>query len=138
MRHAALRLAFCCASIALLAGCAAQHAGPQPELMAALDSRSDCETRYTAAGQISTVADRDLAYSQIALSAVDCRNDQVLRNSIDRITDPVLHDNTAYRCAIGCAKAGNGLEAATIANSISNSELRAKATIAINQTSPAQ
>ena len=106
--------------------------------MTALDSRADCETRFLSAEKLTAAADRDLAFSQIALSSVDCRNDQVLRDSIDRIGDPILKDDTAYRCAVSLAKGGRGLEAATIANAIVASDVRAKAVLAINRTLPEQ
>jgi hypothetical protein len=122
-------------AVTTFAGCVSQR-GPSPELTAALDSRADCQTRFQSAEKISSVHDRDLAFSQIALSAVDCHNDDVLRNSIDRISDPTLKDDTAYRCAAALARAGRGLLAATLANAIVNSDLRAKALIDINQTSP--
>ena len=120
------------AAATTLTACVSQN-GPSPELTTALDSRNDCETRFQAAEKITSVPDRDLAFSQIALGAVDCRNDEVLRNSIDRISAPTLRDDTAYRSAIALAKDGRGLMAA-IANAIVNSDIRDKAVIAINQT----
>jgi len=124
-------------SCALLApsGCVSNR-GPSAELLVALDSRADCETRFRSAEKISSASDRDLAYSQIAFGAVDCRNDEVLRNSIDRIADPALKDDTAYRCAAALSKAGRGLEAATLANAIVSSDVRARALLTINQTTP--
>jgi hypothetical protein len=116
-------------------GCAAPR-GPSPELLAALDSGSDCETRFRAAEKISFVPDRDLAYSQIAFGAVDCRNDEILRKCTDGISDPTLKDDTAYRCAAALSKAGRGLEAATLANAIVSSDIRARALLTINRTTP--
>jgi hypothetical protein len=136
MRYGAISLILAAAAT-MFTACASNR-GPSPELTAALDSRSDCETRFRSAEKISSVQDRDLAFSQIALGAVDCRNDEVLRNSIDRISAPTLRDDTAYRCAVALAKAGRGLMAATIANAIVNSNIRATALLAINQTTPEQ
>jgi len=125
------------AALTAFSGCVSNR-GPSPELMTALDSRADCETRFLSAEKLSSAADRDLAFSQIALSSVECRNDQVLRDSIDRIGDPILKDDTAYRCAVALAKGGRGMEAATIANAIVGSDVRAKAVLAINRTLPEQ
>ena len=135
MRYGMIVLVLAAAATTFTA-CVSQP-GPSPDLMTALDSRNDCGMRFQAAQKISSVPDRDLAFSQIALGAVDCRNDEVLRNSIDRISDPTLKDDTAYRAAIALAKTGRGLMAATIANAIVNSDVRTRAVIAINQTTPA-
>ena len=134
MRYRIIGFMLAAAAMAIT-GCAASR-GPSPELLAALDGRTDCETRFRAAEKISLVADRDLAYSQIAFSAVDCRNDEILRKCIDGISDPTLKDDTAYRSAVALSKAGRGLEAATLANAIVSSDTRAKALLAINQTTP--
>ena len=106
--------------------------------MAALDSRTDCGTRFSAAEKISSPPGPRPGFLQIALSSVDCRNNEVLTVSVNRISDPVLRDDTAYRCAIALAKAGRGMEAATIANAIVGSDLRARAVLAINRTTPEQ
>jgi hypothetical protein len=134
MRYGVIGLVLAAAATTFTA-CVSQR-GPTPELTAALDSRTDCETRFRSAEKISSVADRDLAYSRIALSAVDCRNDEVVRGSIDRINAPTLKDDTAYQCAVALAKIGRGLEAATLANAIINSDIRARAVLTINQTTP--